>query len=270
VISLDKIKNFYPPVINENPAFRKYMLKEYVLLAILDHLSGTAYIRKLSFIGGTNLRLTKGIDRFSEDLDFDCKLFSETEFDEMTASVILFLHRSGLKPEVMDKAGDKLKAFQRNIFFPQLLFDLNLTAHKEERFLIKIECQDQQVAYTSRLVNIKGCGFFFPFPVPPDPVLCSMKLAALLSRSKGRDFYDTMFLLEQSGPDWAFLTSRCGIGDAASLHKALHDLLQKIDLDHVAKDFDHLVFEKKHSKRILMFKEFIDTLPLFSAVNREG
>lgn len=121
MISLDKIKNFYPPVISENPAFRKYMLKEYVLLAILDHLSGTAYIQKLVFIGGTNLRLTKSIDRFSEDLDFDCKLFSETEFDEMTASVILFLHRSGLKPEVRDKAGDKLKAFQYKrlrILFP--------------------------------------------------------------------------------------------------------------------------------------------------------
>ncbi len=27
----------------------------------------------MTFIGGTNLRLAKGIDRFSEDLGFDCK-----------------------------------------------------------------------------------------------------------------------------------------------------------------------------------------------------
>lgn len=260
MISLEKIKNFYSPLICENPAFRKYMIKEYVLLSILDHLSGTAFIRKLSFIGGTNLRLTKGIDRFSEDLDFDCKNFSVSEFDEMTGSVLLFLQRSGLKTEVRDKTGDNLKAFQRNIFFPQLLFDMNLTAHKEERFLIKIECQDQQIKYTPRLVNIKGCGFFFPFPVPPDPVLCSMKLAALLNRSKGRDFYDTMFLLEQIRPDWDFLSARCGIQDAASLKDALTDLADRTNLANKVKDFEHLIFEKRHGNRILEFGNYIRTI----------
>ena len=264
MISLDQIRNFFPPAIQDNPAFRKYMLKEYIQLQVLDFLSNSVYIRKLIFIGGINLRLIKGIDRFSEDLDFDCKNFTTEEFNKLTGDVILFLQRLGFYPELREKNKEKLPAFRSNIFFPELLKKMNLTGHREERFLIKLECQDQKVEYKPEMKNIKGCGLFFPFPVPPDPVLCSMKIAALLNRSKGRDFYDTMFLLEQSGPDWAFLTARCGIGDAASLHKALHDLLQKIDLDHKAKDFDHLVFEQRHSKRILMFKEFIDTLPLFS------
>ncbi|MCK9626641.1 MAG: nucleotidyl transferase AbiEii/AbiGii toxin family protein [Bacteroidales bacterium] len=33
----------------------------------------------MTFIGGTNLRFVKGIDRFSEDLDFDCKDLSKAK-----------------------------------------------------------------------------------------------------------------------------------------------------------------------------------------------
>ena len=62
----------------------------------------------MAFIGGTNLRLVKGIDRFSEDLDFDCKDLSKDEFIEMTNGVIQFLERSGLRVEAKDKDNPKL------------------------------------------------------------------------------------------------------------------------------------------------------------------
>lgn len=139
------------------------MLKEYLQLMILDYLSTTPYIRKITFIGGTNLRLVRGIDRFSEDLDFDCKNLSKEEFMAMTDEVLRFLQRSGMRVEVRDRENDKLKAFCRNIHFPELLFDLGLTGHRDERFLIKIESQDQQNPYSPVLANIKGCGFFFAF-----------------------------------------------------------------------------------------------------------
>lgn len=42
----------------------------------------------------------------------------------------------------------------------------------------------------------------FSLPRPSDVVLCSMKIAAMLARAKGRDFYDLMFLLVQSKPDY--------------------------------------------------------------------
>lgn len=41
---------------------------------ILDYLSTKPFICKLTFIGCTCLRLAKGIDRFSDDLDFDCMM----------------------------------------------------------------------------------------------------------------------------------------------------------------------------------------------------
>lgn len=260
MISLDQVRNFFPAMIRDNAAHQKYLLKEYIQLAILDYLSSTRYIRNLVFIGGTNLRLIKGIDRFSEDLDFDCKDFTGDDFREMTDSVLQFLSRFGLNPESREKEGKNLTAFQRNIHFPGLLFDLNLSAHREERFLIKIECQDQKVNYLPKITTIKGCGFFFPFPAPPDPVLCSMKIAALLSRTKGRDFYDTMFLLGQTEPDYNFLNVRSGIQSPDHLKSSLKELVLKTDLLHKAKDFEHLLFEQRNSKRILGFGDFIEGL----------
>ena len=260
MIRIEQIRNFFPAQIRGDSGFDKYMLKEYLQLMILDYLSSTPSIRKMAFIGGTNLRLVKGIDRFSEDLDFDCKEFSKEEFDEMTNGVVQFLERSGLRVEVRDKENPKLTAFRRNIYFPELLFDLGLSGHKEERFMIKIESQDQGISYPHVMTNIKGCGFFFPFPVPSDGVLCSMKIAAMLTRAKGRDFYDLMFLLPQSTPDYDFLSKRCGIHNLQEFKQATSKLIKTVDLNKKQKDFEHLLFNKTSGEKILRFGEFVESL----------
>lgn len=260
MIQLEMIKNYFPAHLRENIPFQKYLLKEYIQLSILDFLSTTHYMQKIIFIGGTNLRLVKGIDRFSEDLDFDCKDFSKEEFTAMTDSVLQFLRRSGMRVEVRDRENNRLKAFRRNIHFPEFLFDLGLSGHKEERFLIKVESQDQQIPYQRRTVNIKGCGFYFPFIVPPDEVLCSMKISAMLSRQKGRDFYDVMFLLAQTAPDYSFLAKTNGIHGLNEFKYATAKILEKVDLNKKKRDFEHLLFNKKNSERILMVEDFIQGL----------
>jgi len=221
MIQVEQIRNFFPPLIRDNPAHQKYLVKEYIQLLILDYLATTSFIRKMAFIGGTNLRLIKGIDRFSEDLDFDCKDFTREEFTEMTDAILLYLQRFGLNVEARDKISDKLRASRRNIYFP---------------------------------------GFFFSFPVPSDEVICAMKISALLSRSKGRDFYDSMFLLGQTTPDYNFLAARNGIHNLSELKSALTSLFAKINLSQKARDFEHLLFEKRNSERILRFKEFVAEL----------
>jgi len=260
MMQLELIKDFFPPAIRENATFQKYMLKEYIQLLILDFLSTTPYIKKIVFIGGTNLRLVKGIDRFSEDLDFDCKDFSKEEFMEMTDAVINFLKRDGLRIEVRDRENKKLTAYRRNIHFPELLFELGLSGHKEERFLIKVESEDQQMSYKPILTNIKGCGLYFPFPVPPDGVLCSMKISAMLSRRKGRDFYDVMFLLAQTQPDYSFLAEKLNIQNLEKLKIYVLETLKTVDLNIKKRDFEHLLFNKRNSERILSVGEFIQDL----------
>ncbi len=260
MIDMNLVRNFFPQNIRENALFDKHMLKEYIQLMILDFLSTTHYIRKMTFIGGTNLRLIKGIDRFSEDLDFDCKDMSQEEFERMTDDVLLFLQRNGLVVEVKPNENPRLTAFRKSIRFPQLLFDLGLTGHRDERFLIKVEAQDQGVPYTPVSVDVRGCGFFFPLPVPPDGVLCAMKLSALLSRAKGRDFYDAMFLLSMTSLDYDFMKQRCGVGSLEELKTAIGVLLSTTDLNVKKRDFEHLLFNRQNSERILRFGAFVESL----------
>ncbi|MDD3685816.1 MAG: nucleotidyl transferase AbiEii/AbiGii toxin family protein [Bacteroidales bacterium] len=260
MIQLNYIENFFPDYIKANPLHKKYMLKEYLQLMILDFLSTSTYIRKIAFIGGTNLRLTKGIDRFSEDLDFDCSDFTEAEFNTMSNSVVKYLKRNGFNVVEKLPQDGKLKAFRSNIYFPELLFGLGLSGHKDERFLIKLESQNQHFEYKTKLTNIKGCGFFFAFPVPPDEVLCAMKISAMLSRQKGRDFYDVMFLLSQTVPDYNFLSSKCNISNLQDLKIAVSEMLKNVNLNNKKRDFEHLIFDKKSSEKVLKVADFFDSL----------
>ena len=249
MIDLQSILAYYPPQIAANASFHKHILKEYIELLALEHLSQSPYAPKIVFIGGTNLRLILGLDRFSEDLDFDCKQLNAEEFISMTDALVEYLRLNGLQVELRDKENPRLTAYRRNIYFPELLFDMNLTGHREERFLMKIEAQDQGVVYTPQTAMVSRNGFFF-----------SMKLAALLARAKGRDFYDTIFLWQQVQPDYDFLRQRCGISDPKALKKALNDKLDTVDLVQKQKDFEHLLFNPSRSAQILHFRQFIDSM----------
>lgn len=66
--------------------------------------------------------------------------------------------------------------------------------------------------------------------VPPDGVLSAMKVAAMLDRQKGRDFYDVMFLLSQTAPDYDFLMRKVGISNLVELKAAAEKAITGVDL----------------------------------------
>jgi hypothetical protein len=178
----------------------------------------------------------------------------------MTNAVINFIRLQGYKVEIKDRENKKMTAYRRNIHFPELLLNLGLSGHQEERFLIKIESEDQGRPYIPKSVNIKGCGFYFPFPVPPDEVLCSMKISAMLSRRKGRDFYDVMFLLAQTQPDFSFFDKDMNIHKLEDLKTIVAGTLSTVDLSNKKRDFEHLLFNNRNSERILSVGKFIQEL----------
>ena len=132
MIDLKNIKSYFPENIRNNKAFSKMMLKEFLQLMILDFISTTKHAKKLVFIGGTNLRIIHGIDRFSEDLDFDCKDMTEEDFILMSNDVLNYLKKNGLNVETKKTESSKLTAFRRSFYVPQLLFDLR----KSEKILL--------------------------------------------------------------------------------------------------------------------------------------
>ena len=173
----------------------------------------------------------------------------------MSDSVVRYLRQNNIDVETRDRPNPHLTAFRRNLYFPQMLFNLGLTGHREERLLVKIEAQDQGILYPREVVNVNRMGFFFGVPVPPLDVLCAMKFSAILARQKGRDFYDTIFLLSKTQPNWNFLKARNGISSREELMDALSMMLQEVDLNQKKKDFAHLLFNEAHADRILQFRE---------------
>ena len=85
-----------------------------------------------------------------------------------------------------------------------------------------------------------------------------MKAKALPERGKRRDFYDVMFLLGLTKPDYDFLSKRIGIKNAAELKVEVKKRLKSIDLKAKGNDFDHLMFNKENKKHILRFEEFFE------------
>lgn len=237
--------------------FDKHLLKEYVETLALNWLVSSKWASHLTFIGGTNLRLVRGIDRFSEDLDFDVKDLKLDMFVEMTDGLVRFLKLNGLPAEAKAKESDKLSANRRSVQFPGFLHDIGLSLFKDERFLMKVECQDQKRSYVREMATVSRFGFFFQTPVPPLPVLCAMKLSALLTRAKGRDFYDAMFLLPQTEPDYAFLASSFGITDKASLKDALLVKTAQTNFPNKLRDVRHLLFRSEAGEKILDFEAFV-------------
>ena len=69
-----------------------------------------------------------------------------------------------------------------------------------------------------------------------------------------------MFLLSQSQPDYDFLSKRCGVHNLQEFKEATAELLKIVDLRKKQKDFEHLLFNKTNSGKILRFGEFVDSL----------
>ena len=251
----------YPATLQE-PKFHRYILREYLELSILEHLMSSSVAEKLTFIGGTCLRITRHIDRWSEDLGFDCKKFSAEEFNAMSKGVERFLKKQGYPVEMLDHDDNGPKAYRCVLNFPGLLQELGLSGHPDERFKLEIEAQDQGVNYRCEMRDVSRENFHFILRTAPDDILLSMKLSAILGRAKGRDFYDALFLLQKTEPDFHFLNRKCGIANWNALKYRLEEKIKTVDLEKKKTDFRHLLFKEQNADRISRFRSIVGSHPL--------
>lgn len=176
-------------------------------------------------------------------------------------ALIAYLVRNGLNVVAKEKESSRLTAMRRSILFPGLLHELGLSAFKDERFMMKIEAQDQGREYKRVSADIRRCGFFFPVTVPNEATLCAMKLSALLTRGKGRDFYDAIFLLQRTEPDYPFLSAvHPEVTELKSLKAALTAKALSVNLELKRRDVEHLLFHRERAELVTRFPAFIETL----------
>ena len=96
------------------------------------------------------------------------------------------------------------------------------------------------------------------YVTPPD-ILLAQKIFALLNRkrAKGRDFYDVIFLLQKTKPNYDYLKQKTGLTNSQSLKKEILDYIKDLDLKKLAKDVEPFLFQPLDSKRIYLFADYI-------------
>lgn len=187
---------------------KRAILREYLQCQFLDLLYSQPAARQLSFIGGTSLRLLRGLDRFSEDLDFDNPHLKTKEL----LVLFRFVHKRftilGLTPELHFKAVTPSNWRGEIRFGQSLLNDLGISSYRHEKLMIKVELAKPQWITTLEAITLNRFGVIQVIVTNSLPTILSQKtLAALYRRStRARDFYDIVWLLSQQvRPNFATL-----------------------------------------------------------------
>ena len=253
MLTLQHIEQQYPE--NLQP-FKRSLLREYLQCKILELIFASAFASKLSFLGGTALRIMHGNSRFSEDLDFDNFDLKENEFGALAQKVRVGLEAQGMGVEV-DVVGKE--AYRCRIRLPNVLFENKLSPHEEETILIQIDSLAHGFSYRPDKKILNKFDVFSEIFVTPTDILLAQKMWAAVNRrrAKGRDFYDIIFLLSFAKPNYAYLQMKLGVGDAEALRRKLLERCKDFDFKELAKDVQPFLFHADDARKVALFPEYI-------------
>ena len=239
--------------------FKRNVLREYLQYKILDIIYKSDFSNSLVFLGGTALRIVHGNTRFSEDLDFDNLGMNELDFTKLSDFIKYELELDGYEIEMKQVFKG---AYHCYIKFPELLYREKLSPVKSEKILIQLDTEPQNYKYESEKFLLKKFAIFRFIQVVPVSTLLSQKIAALLGRKrgKGRDYFDVTFLFSKTSPDFRYLSEKLAINNMDELKKKLLENADSVDIKELAADVRPFIIKADQIDRVLMFREFIDSL----------
>ena len=183
-----------------DPIARRNWMREYLQARILGVLQHAGAMIPLAFHGGTALRLLFALPRYSEDLDFaleqpgagyDFRGYLEAIRDEFTME--------GYDVRVrLRKERAVNNAF---VSFSSLLYEFGLSPHRDEVLAVKIDVDTTPPAGAGLDTTIVRRHLTLNLQHHDRASLLAGKLHAILQRRyvKGRDLYDLMWYLSDSG-----------------------------------------------------------------------
>lgn len=258
MLNLEQIKQFYP---QSERISEINMLREYLQHEILNYIFDSKFGDKLSFIGGTAIRIIYGSDRFSEDLDFDHFGISKKDFEELISTVKRNFEKEGLRIEIRNVYK---KAFRSHFRIRKILYDLGLSPHKNEKLLIYIDTTQQDFSFQPQTKIINKFGIFAEVRVNPPDILLSQKMTALLKRKRvmGRDIYDLIYLSSITSPNLFYLQEKLGIESLKEAKKRIQERLEDYNLDQLSKDVQPFVPVQEKAERVKKFDRWLKTWSL--------
>ena len=254
MLSLQVIEQSYPENIR---GYKRNILREYLQYKILQIIFNSKYSHKLSFLGGTQLRIIHDNTRFSEDLDFDNFGLEKSEFEEISQKVKKQLELDGYVVEIKNVYKGAFRCYIRIL---KLLFDNKLSGYEEEKILIQLDTTPHLFSYQPERVILNKFDVFTEINVTPIDIILSQKIYAIFNRStqKGRDFYDMVFLLSKSKPNYGYLEGKLKISNGKILKKKLLGLCKNLNFVELARDVEPFLFNSEDAKKVELFPRFIE------------
>jgi predicted nucleotidyltransferase component of viral defense system len=267
MITFEQLKEFFPDTPTEK-IFVQHMVKEYLQTIILGKLSKNAIAADMIFIGGTSLRFFYGLDRFSEDLDFDYTGNDRDDARPVFDDISKKLNQEGFNCFVEHNHKDTDN-------FCKIYFS-NLSDHfplpdKRKKIWIKIDIQKNFVSYKTERHFVNRFGLYYPISLPDKSILFSMKAIALTQRVKARDMYDFSFLSAIAKLDKDYISHEL---NRRGIHiKTIEDLKHLIlsnekttDINEKMHEIRLFITNKENTSRVAYFYHYVQNMNFPSLV----
>ncbi|MCK4574972.1 nucleotidyl transferase AbiEii/AbiGii toxin family protein [candidate division WOR-3 bacterium] len=256
MLDIRQIESFYPEHLKP---FKRNLLREYIQYKILEVIFDSKFGEQLSFMGGTAARIIHSNTRFSEVLNFDNRGLEEKDFDQL---VMIIQKKLQLEAYAIETRNVFKGAYRSYIKISNILFENGLSNHREEKMLIEVDAEPQGFSYRSDKIILNKFDVFLRINVVPTDILLSQKLYAILMRKRalGRDFYDAVFLLGKTKPNFDYLKLKLKIRNMKDLEYKLLLKCKDLDFQKLAKDVEPFLFVSGDSKKVLYFCDYINHL----------
>ncbi|MBI3577437.1 nucleotidyl transferase AbiEii/AbiGii toxin family protein [Candidatus Gottesmanbacteria bacterium] len=173
---------------------KRAIIREFLQTKIISLVYSQAISKNLYFVGGTALRLLHGLDRFSEDLDFDAPGLSHAGIKNIIKRVYDDLKKENIRVDFYQNKTAKKTYYE--LRFPTVLFETGITPNQEEKLAIKLDIEPFWKGQSREIVLVNRFGFLGNVVTKTVDQFVVEKLAAYIGRKEtaARDVYDLVWL----------------------------------------------------------------------------
>lgn len=251
---------------NGIPWQERSVLTEYLQVITLKCLSQSICKNKISFLGGTALRLGWNLPRFSEDLDFDLLDKEKFDIEKLKEELLKQFQRLNFVVDIRTKKTENI--FIIYLRFNQVLQPFGLDAQESQKLLIKFEIDyDPPKHIKTETKVLSGYGESFPLVFNALETIYAQKIIALVYRpyQKSRDIYDTKWFVFQNNlePNYKLLQEKgIKVKNKKELIAVIQKRLAELDLKQAAHDVKRFLFDPKEAEWILDLPKYLERAKL--------
>jgi predicted nucleotidyltransferase component of viral defense system len=223
----------------------------------LDILFKNGLSEKISFLGGTAIKICYGSRRYSEDLDFDNFGLTEEDFANMSEVIKRDLTLEGYEVETKNILKTVFRCY---IKLPHVLYENKISPFSTEKINIQIDTMPHNFDFIPETFVLQKYDVFRNIKVTPKDIILSQKVAAILGRkrAKGRDFYDLVYLRGITDFNYDYLRTKLNINNAKELKDALLKISSELDFPALVADVSPFLINQEEKSYVLNFKEYIE------------